>query len=41
MTKGDHFKVWIPNPHGGVIDVGLLAKVLKQASVSRSDWFDS
>ena len=39
MTKGNHLKVWIPNPHGGVIGVGLLAKVLKQADVSRSDWF--
>ena len=41
MSKGDRFKVWIPNPHGGVIDVGLPAKVLKQAGVSRSDWFDT
>lgn len=39
MSKGDHRKLWIPNPHGDVIDVGLLAKVLKQAGVSRADWF--
>ena len=30
-----------PEPHGGVIDVGLLVKVLKQAGVSRSDWFNT
>ena len=41
MSKGDHFKVWIPNPHGGVIGVSLLAKILKQAGVSRTDWFDT
>ena len=41
MSKGDHLKVWIPNPHGGVIDVGLLARILRQAGVSRSDWFQT
>jgi len=41
MIKEDHLKVWIPNPHGGMIDVGVLARVLKQAGVSRSDWFST
>lgn len=41
MGKGDHLKVWIPNPHGGVIDVGLPARILRQAGVSRSDWFQT
>jgi len=30
--------VTIPNPHGGDIGVGLLAVILKQAGVARSDW---
>ncbi len=29
----------IPNPHGGVIGQDLLVRVLKQAGVSRSEWF--
>jgi predicted RNA binding protein YcfA (HicA-like mRNA interferase family) len=28
----------IPNPHGGDIGVGLLARVLRQAGVSRVEW---
>jgi len=31
-------KVWIPNPHGGQISVGLLARLLKQAGISKEDW---
>lgn len=28
----------IPNPHGGDIGVGLLARVLRHAGVSRVEW---
>jgi len=28
----------IPNPHSGDIGVGLLAVILKQAGVSRTEW---
>jgi predicted RNA binding protein YcfA (HicA-like mRNA interferase family) len=28
----------IPNPHRGEISVGLLARILKQAGVSREEW---
>ena len=34
----DHAVVTIPNLHAGVIGVGLLAVVLKQAGVSRAEW---
>ncbi len=30
--------VTIPNPHGGDIGIGLLARVLRQAGVSRESW---
>jgi predicted RNA binding protein YcfA (HicA-like mRNA interferase family) len=30
--------VTIPNPHTGDIGIGLLAVILKQAGVSRSEW---
>jgi predicted RNA binding protein YcfA (HicA-like mRNA interferase family) len=28
----------VPNPHGGDISVGLLARVLRQAGVTRDEW---
>ena len=28
MSKGDDFKLWIPNPHSDVIGVGLLVVCL-------------
>ncbi len=31
-------KVSIPNPHGGAVGVNLLAKVLRQAGISREEW---
>jgi predicted RNA binding protein YcfA (HicA-like mRNA interferase family) len=37
MVRGD-VVVTIPNPHGSEIGVGLLALVLKQAGVSRTEW---
>lgn len=30
--------VTIPNPHAGDIGVGLLARILRQAGVSRMEW---
>ena len=34
-------KVRIPNPHKGDIGVDLLANVLRQAGISRDEWFAS
>jgi predicted RNA binding protein YcfA (HicA-like mRNA interferase family) len=31
-------RVVIPNPHGGDIGVELLARVLRQAGISREEW---
>jgi len=37
MARGD-VVVTIPNPHRGDISVGLLARILRQAGVTRSEW---
>jgi len=37
MTK-EQLRVRIPNPHQGDISVGLLARVLRQAGISREEW---
>lgn len=37
MVRGDTV-VAIPNPHSADIGVGLLALILKQAGVSRTEW---
>ena len=37
MVKGD-LKVRIPNPHRGDIGRDLLARILRQAEISRDDW---
>lgn len=38
MTKGKK-KIRIPNPHGsGDVDVSLVKKLLKQASISKEEW---
>ena len=37
MVKGD-LKLYIPNPHGGEISRTLLARILKQGGIARSDW---
>jgi len=37
MVRGD-LVVTIPNPHGQDIGVGLLARVLRQAGVTRAQW---
>ncbi|HRK22918.1 MAG TPA: type II toxin-antitoxin system HicA family toxin [Fimbriimonadaceae bacterium] len=37
----DNRRVFIPNPHGGEISVSLLARVLRQAGITRSEWEDA
>jgi len=37
VVKGS-ISVTIPNPHDGDISVDLLARILRQAGVSRSKW---
>lgn len=39
MSRG-LLEVRIPNPHGGDISVDLLQKILKQAGISREEWFE-
>lgn len=34
-------RVTVPNPHRGDIGVGLLAIILREAGVSRDEWFES
>ena len=34
----DSLKVWIPNPHQGDISKSLLAKILRQANITREEW---
>jgi predicted RNA binding protein YcfA (HicA-like mRNA interferase family) len=45
MSGGNHqymvkekLKVWIPNPHQGDISKSLLAKILRQAKISKEEW---
>jgi predicted RNA binding protein YcfA (HicA-like mRNA interferase family) len=38
MRRGD-VTVIVPNPHKGAIGVGLLRRLLKQAGISREEWF--
>jgi len=40
MRRGD-LTVIIPNPHDGDIGVGLLARLLRQAELSRDEWLGS
>jgi predicted RNA binding protein YcfA (HicA-like mRNA interferase family) len=37
MQKGTN-KVVLPNPHEGDIGVGLLARILRQAGITRDEW---
>ena len=37
MTKGT-LKLRIPNPHQGDIGRDLLARILREAGISRDDW---
>ena len=38
MMKGER-RITIPNPHGGDISSGLIAEILRQACVTRDEWF--
>jgi len=40
MRRGE-CSVIVPNPHRGDIAVDLLARVLRQAGVSREEWLTS
>lgn len=37
MQHGD-LVLTIPNPHTGDIGIGLLSRILAQASISRAEW---
>jgi predicted RNA binding protein YcfA (HicA-like mRNA interferase family) len=37
MVKGS-LRLAIPNPHGRVIGVALLSRILKQAGITREEW---
>jgi predicted RNA binding protein YcfA (HicA-like mRNA interferase family) len=37
MVRSEH-RVAIPNQHPGVIGVNLLARILRQAGISREEW---
>ena len=37
MVKAE-FKLTIPNPHQGDISPNLLARILRQASISKEEW---
>ena len=37
MRRGD-LTLIIPNPHDGDIGVGLLSRLLRQATISREEW---
>ncbi len=38
MLRGDR-RLILPNPHRSVIGVNLLIRLLRQAGVSREEWF--
>ena len=38
FMRRNGLKLTIPNPHQGNIDVGLLGRLLKQATISRDEW---
>jgi predicted RNA binding protein YcfA (HicA-like mRNA interferase family) len=37
MTRG-RIRLIVPNPHRGDVDRGLLARILREAGVSREEW---
>jgi predicted RNA binding protein YcfA (HicA-like mRNA interferase family) len=37
MIRGQ-VRLYIPNPHGGDIGMELLARMLRQAGISRDEW---
>jgi hypothetical protein len=41
MLKDGHTPQKIPNPHGEDVSVDLLARILKQAGISREEWLNA
>jgi predicted RNA binding protein YcfA (HicA-like mRNA interferase family) len=37
MTRGEQ-RIVLPNPHQGDIGINLLARILRQAGISREEW---
>jgi len=37
MIRGQR-RLWIPNPHSGNIGRELLARLIRQAGISRNEW---
>jgi predicted RNA binding protein YcfA (HicA-like mRNA interferase family) len=31
-------KLPVPNPHGGVLSVGMVSEILKETGISREEW---
>jgi hypothetical protein len=40
MVRGA-MKLPIPNPHGGVLSVGMVSEILKETEISREDWLSA
>jgi predicted RNA binding protein YcfA (HicA-like mRNA interferase family) len=40
VVKGA-MKLPIPNPHGGVLSVGMVSEILKETGISREEWLSA
>jgi predicted RNA binding protein YcfA (HicA-like mRNA interferase family) len=40
MIRGA-MKLPIPNPHGGVLSVGMVSEILKGTEISREEWLSA
>jgi predicted RNA binding protein YcfA (HicA-like mRNA interferase family) len=40
MVKGA-MKLPVPNPHGGVLSVGMVNEILKETGISRDEWLSA
>lgn len=40
MVKGA-MKLPIPNPHGGVLTVGMVSEILKETGIRREEWISA
>ena len=40
MVKGA-MKLPIPNPHEGVLSVGMVSEILKETEISREEWLSA
>jgi hypothetical protein len=34
-------KLPVPNPHGGVLSVGMVGEILKETGISREEWLSA